>query len=123
MTVCCVRPQLHCLLPPHSSPLLPLHAPAADMLEAIAGDAPSATLPREQLVGALLCDVMVAVGMQPSKAAVRRMIKVGGRVGGRLGACLCCCCSCCCCPLLLAAACCCRACQLAPRPRRSPPND
>lgn len=48
----------------------------ADSLEAIAGDAPSAALPREQLVGAPLADVMVAVGMQPSKAAVRRMIKV-----------------------------------------------
>jgi len=53
----------------------------ADSLEAIAGDAPSATLPRDQLVGAALADVMVAVGMQPSKAAVRRMIKV------RIGAC------------------------------------
>ncbi|KAL4438252.1 hypothetical protein ABPG77_010613 [Micractinium sp. CCAP 211/92] len=50
----------------------------ADSLEAIAGDAPSATLPRDQLVGAGLADVMVAVGMQPSKAAVRRMIKGGG---------------------------------------------
>ena len=49
----------------------------ADSLEAIAGDAPSATLPRDQLVGAQLADVMVAVGMQPSKGAVRRMIKVG----------------------------------------------
>ena len=52
----------------------------ADSLEAIAGDAPSATLPLDQLVGASLADVMVAVGMQPSKAAVRRMIKVGGIV-------------------------------------------
>ncbi|PSC70485.1 tyrosyl-tRNA synthetase [Micractinium conductrix] len=50
----------------------------ADSLEDIAGDAPSASLPREQLVGALLADVMVAVGMQPSKGAVRRMIKGGG---------------------------------------------
>lgn len=50
----------------------------ADSLEAIAGDAPSASLPRDQLVGAGLADVMVAVGMQPSKAAVRRMIKGGG---------------------------------------------
>ncbi|KAL4448413.1 hypothetical protein ABPG75_005632 [Micractinium tetrahymenae] len=50
----------------------------ADLLEAIAGDAPSAALPRDQLVGAGLADVMVAVGMQPSKAAVRRMIKGGG---------------------------------------------
>lgn len=58
----------------------------ADSLEAIAGDAPSATLPRDQLVGAGLADVMVAVGMQPSKAAVRRMIKVGGGEGGGVGA-------------------------------------
>ncbi|KAI3426284.1 hypothetical protein D9Q98_008657 [Chlorella vulgaris] len=50
----------------------------ADSLEAIAGDAPSASLPRDRLVGALLADVMAAVGMQPSKAAVRRMIKGGG---------------------------------------------
>jgi tyrosyl-tRNA synthetase len=50
----------------------------ADSLEAIAGDAPSATLPRDQLVGAPLADVMVEVGMQPSKGAVRRMIKGGG---------------------------------------------
>ncbi|KAL4857707.1 Tyrosine--tRNA ligase [Chlorella vulgaris] len=41
----------------------------ADSLEAIAGDAPSASLPRDRLVGALLADVMAAVGMQPSKAA------------------------------------------------------
>eukprot|EP00887_Chlorella_sp_A99_P007384 scaffold2.g7384.t1 len=49
-------------------------------LEAIAGDAPSATLPRAAVVGAPLADVMVAAGMQPSKAAVRwrRMIKGGG---------------------------------------------
>ena len=53
----------------------------ADSLEAIAGDAPSAALPREQLVGAPLADVMVAVGMQPSKAAVRRMIKASGGRG------------------------------------------
>ena len=59
--------------PPHAATTLD-----ADTLEAIAGDAPSASLPRDQLVGATLADVMVAVGMQPSKAAVRRMIKVGG---------------------------------------------
>lgn len=33
-------------------------------------------LPPMQQVGAPLADVMVAVGMQPSKGAVRRMIKV-----------------------------------------------
>lgn len=41
-------------------------------------DAPSASLPWDQVVGCHLADVMVAVGMQPSKAAVRRMIKGGG---------------------------------------------
>jgi tyrosyl-tRNA synthetase len=30
------------------------------------------------VVGAPLCDVMAAVGMQPSRSAVRRMIKGGG---------------------------------------------
>lgn len=47
-------------------------------LEAIASDAPSATLPRSKVVDVLLADVMVAVGLQPSKGAVRRMIKNGG---------------------------------------------
>lgn len=41
-------------------------------LEAIASDAPSATLPRSRVVDVLLADVMVAVGLQPSKGAVRR---------------------------------------------------
>lgn len=50
----------------------------ASALEAIAGDAPSASLPRGEVVGAPLCDVMAAVGMQPSRSAVRRMIKGGG---------------------------------------------
>ena len=68
--------------PPTPPAPRPCSAPAAtkldaDSLEAIAGDAPSASLPLDQLVGAPLADVMVAVGMQPSKAAVRRMIKVG----------------------------------------------
>lgn len=35
-------------------------------------------------VGAQLADVMVAVGMQPSKGAVRRLIKVGAVLGGSL---------------------------------------
>lgn len=50
----------------------------ADSLEAAAGDAPTATLTRAQVVGNPLPDVMVTIGMQPSKAAVRRMIKGGG---------------------------------------------
>ncbi|GMH38028.1 hypothetical protein BSKO_05912 [Bryopsis sp. KO-2023] len=49
-----------------------------DALEAIAGDAPSATLPRDQVAGKSVVDIMVAVKMQPSKSAVRRLIKGGG---------------------------------------------
>lgn len=48
---------------------------AATLLES---DAPQASLPRDQVVGVFLSEVMVAVGMQPSKGAVRRMIKNGG---------------------------------------------
>jgi tyrosyl-tRNA synthetase len=50
----------------------------ADSLEAAAGDGPSASLPRTEVVGRPLADLMAAVGMQPSKAAVRRMISGGG---------------------------------------------
>jgi tyrosyl-tRNA synthetase len=50
----------------------------ASTLEAIAGDAPSCTLPQEQVAGVSLVDVMVASGMLPSKGEVRRMIKGGG---------------------------------------------
>jgi tyrosyl-tRNA synthetase len=50
----------------------------ASSLEAAAGDCPSASIAREDVVGTPLPDVMVQVGMQPSKAAVRRMIKGGG---------------------------------------------
>jgi len=48
---------------------------AATLLES---DVPQASLPRDQVVGVFLSEVMVAVGMQPSKGAVRRMIKNGG---------------------------------------------
>lgn len=48
----------------------------AAALEAIAEDAPTATLPREQVVGAALADIIAATGMQPSKGAAKRMIKV-----------------------------------------------
>mmetsp|Transcript_34513 Transcript_34513/g.76679 ORF Transcript_34513/g.76679 Transcript_34513/m.76679 type:complete len:484 (+) Transcript_34513:26-1477(+) len=50
----------------------------AATLEAVAGDAPSATLKREQVAGVTLVDVMVAVGLQPSKSQARKMIKGGG---------------------------------------------
>ena len=42
-----------------------------------ASDAPSATMPQDQVVGCQLADVMVACGLQPSKSAGRRLIKVG----------------------------------------------
>lgn len=48
----------------------------AAALEAIAEEAPSATLPRDQVVGATIVDVAVATGVQPSKGAARRLIKV-----------------------------------------------
>ncbi len=57
-------------------------APGADTqldaaaLEAVAAGAPVAELPRGAVVGALLADVLAAVGLQPSKAAARRLIKV-----------------------------------------------
>jgi tyrosyl-tRNA synthetase len=50
----------------------------AATLEAAAADAPSAVLSREQIIGQPLADILVAAGMQPSKAAGRRMIKGGG---------------------------------------------
>lgn len=49
---------------------------SAATLEAAAGDCPTASV--TDIVGMLLTDVMVEVGMQPTKAAVRRMIKGGG---------------------------------------------
>lgn len=48
----------------------------AATLEAIAGDVPSASLEAGQVVGQPLIQVMVAAGLQPSKAASKRMIKV-----------------------------------------------
>ncbi|KIZ02509.1 tyrosyl-tRNA synthetase [Monoraphidium neglectum] len=50
----------------------------AATLEAIAGDAPTCSLKREQVEGQLLVDVVVASGMLPSKGEVRRMVKNGG---------------------------------------------
>ena len=48
----------------------------ATALEAIASEAPSATLSRAQVLGVALADVAVAAGLQPSKGATRRLIKV-----------------------------------------------
>ena len=47
----------------------------ATALEAIASEAPSASLSRAEVVGVALADVAVAAGLQPSKAATRRLIK------------------------------------------------
>jgi hypothetical protein len=44
----------------------------ATTLEAVAGDAPSATLARAEVEGRTLVDVMVAVGLQLSKGAARK---------------------------------------------------
>lgn len=46
----------------------------AATLETVAGDAPSAALPRDKVEGATLPDVMVAVGLQPSKGAARKWV-------------------------------------------------
>lgn len=50
----------------------------AAALEAIAEDAPAASLPQAEVIDRALADVMTAVGLQPSKAASRRLIKGGG---------------------------------------------
>ena len=50
---------------------------AAD-LEAIAADIPSATLPRDQVLGHPLADVAVAAGFLKSKGEARRLIQGGG---------------------------------------------
>ena len=44
----------------------------ASTLETVAGDAPSASLHRDQVVGLPLVDVMVAVGLQTSKSQGRK---------------------------------------------------
>jgi len=49
-----------------------------ESLEAAAGDCPTASVTKQDVIGTPLPDVMVQIGMQPSKAAVRRMIKGGG---------------------------------------------
>lgn len=49
----------------------------AATLQAIAGDVPLAELTRQDVIGQPLVQVMVAAGLQASKAASRRMIKVG----------------------------------------------
>lgn len=48
----------------------------AAALEAIAEEAPSARLPRNQIVSGLLTEIMATVKLQASKSASRRMIQV-----------------------------------------------
>ncbi|GAX79408.1 hypothetical protein CEUSTIGMA_g6849.t1 [Chlamydomonas eustigma] len=50
----------------------------AQTLEAVAADAPSASLSKEQVVGLPLVDLMVTVGLQSSKGQGRKLIKGGG---------------------------------------------
>ena len=61
--------------------------PSLDAFEALAlsGNAPSAQVARSEVVGFPTVDLLVKVGLQPSKSAVRRMIKGGAiRVNNRL---------------------------------------
>lgn len=50
----------------------------AQALEALAGDMPSHTLTKADIVNAKLIDVMVKVGMQSSKGEARKLIRNGG---------------------------------------------
>lgn len=50
----------------------------AQILESIAGDMPSITLQSDEVVGQKVVDVIVKVGLQPSKGEARRLIKNGG---------------------------------------------
>lgn len=50
----------------------------ADTLEAVAGDAPTAERARAAVLGASVVDLLVDVGLQPSKGAARRLVAGGG---------------------------------------------
>ncbi len=50
----------------------------ADSLEAIANDIPSKTLEREDILNTSIIDLIINIGLQPSKGAVRRLIQNGG---------------------------------------------
>merc|ERR1712176_389354 len=51
----------------------------------VSGNAPTAQLSDEEVIGAPVVDLLVKVGLQPSKSAVKRMIKGGAiRVNNRL---------------------------------------
>jgi len=60
------------LAPGSSTPL------DAETLDAIAGDIPSAALPRDSVLGRSLTEVMAVAGLQKSKSEARRTIKGGG---------------------------------------------
>ena len=48
----------------------------AATLEAIAEEAPSAQLPKVEIVGAPLANILMATKLQPSKSASKRLIQV-----------------------------------------------
>lgn len=50
----------------------------AALLESIAADIPSASLQKGDIVGVSLIDLLVKVGLQPSKGAARRLLQSGG---------------------------------------------
>ncbi len=52
-----------------------------DTLEAVAGSAPTVELPAGQVLGQTLADIMVAIKLQESKSAGRRLIKVHHPLG------------------------------------------
>jgi tyrosyl-tRNA synthetase len=61
--------------------------PSVEAFEAllVSGNAPTAQLADDEVIGATVVDLLVKVGLQPSKSAVRRMIKGGAiRVNNRL---------------------------------------
>ena len=60
----------------------------AAALEAIAEEAPSAKLPRDQVVASLLAEIMATVKLQGSKSAARRMIQVSVASMFQLTSCL-----------------------------------
>ena len=75
--VTCAARQTHRQTLTEVQALQPGAATALDAatLEGIAGDVPSASLQAGQVVGQALVQVMVAAGLQPPKAASKRMIK------------------------------------------------
>ena len=56
----------------------------AAALEAILEEAPSVTKSQPEVVGTPLADLLASLGMQPSKSAARRLIKVCSPVDVRM---------------------------------------